>query len=118
MRIPKHPTLIQKMIGARVKQLQARCPVLAASLVQIARSCGRPGCRCMTRGEKHTGNYLTLVHEGKTKTVYVPLDLVEDARLWIEEHRRLKLLDKEITQLVIAHVRSYAEDQKRKKGRK
>ena len=118
MKIPKHPTLIKKMIDARVKQLQARCPVLAASLVQIARHCGRPGCRCMTRGEKHVGNYLTLVHEGKTKTVYVPLDLVEDARSWIQEHRRLKLLDKEITQLVIAHVRSYAENQKRKKGRK
>jgi hypothetical protein len=118
MKIPEHPTLIRKMIDARVKKLQARGPVLAASLVQIAKHCGRPTCRCMTRGEKHVGNYLTLLHGGKTKTVYVPVDLVEDVRTWIQEHHRLKALDKEITQLVIARVRTYVDEQKRKQGRK
>jgi len=118
MKIPKHPTLVRKMIDARVKQLRANGPVLAASLVQIAKHCGRPSCRCMTRGEKHVGSYLTFVHEGKTRTVYVPLDMIKDVQAWIQEHHRLKLLDKEITQLVIALVRGYVGEQKRKKGRK
>jgi hypothetical protein len=33
MKIPKHPTLIRRSLQARQKQLQAQCPVLAASLV-------------------------------------------------------------------------------------
>jgi len=32
MKIPKHPTLLRRMRDARVKELQARCPPLAASL--------------------------------------------------------------------------------------
>ena len=117
MKIPKHPTIIKRMIDARVKKLAAREPVLAASLVQIAKHCGRPGCKCLTRGEKHTGNYITFREAGKTRTVYVPLDLVKEVQSWIAEHHRFKQLDKEVSRLVAAYVRSYVDDQKRKRGR-
>ena len=35
MKIPEHPTLIRRLCQARVKQLKATRPVLAASLVII-----------------------------------------------------------------------------------
>ena len=116
MKIPKHPTLIRRMCGARVKRLKARGPVLAASLVKIAKHCGRAGCRCQ-RGEKHVGNYLTFKIAGKTQTVYVPLDLVDEVKKWIEEHRRLKELVREISQLTVAMVRTHVKTRKRRAGR-
>ena len=116
MKIPCHPTLIGRMLEARVKQLHARGPVLAASLVQIAKHCGRAGCRCQ-KGHKHIGHYLTLKRKGKTQTVYVPLDLVEDVRAWIQEHRRLKKLSQEITQLSVARVKGYVKARSRPAGR-
>ena len=116
MRIPKHPTLIRKMIQARVKKLQAGGPVLVASLVRIARSCGQPNCRC-TRGHKHVGDYLTFKLAGKTHTVYVPQAMVGEVRSWIAEHRRMRTLSDEISQLAIAQVRSYTTEQRRRKGR-
>ena len=116
MRIPSHPTLIERMIRARLKQLKAQRPVLAASLVEIAKHCGRPGCRCQ-RGQKHVGHYLTFKVARKTKTVYVPLDLIEEVRSWIQEHRRLRELCREISQLVIARVRGYVTARKRRAGR-
>ena len=48
-------------------------PLLAASLVQIAKHCGRRGCRCQP-GEKHVGHYITFSEGGKTRTVYAPVD--------------------------------------------
>ena len=36
MKVPDHPTLVRRMLGARVKKLAARRPVLVASLVRIA----------------------------------------------------------------------------------
>ena len=36
MKVPDHPTLVRRMLGARVKKLAARGPVLVASLVRIA----------------------------------------------------------------------------------
>jgi len=78
MKVPKHPTLIRRLCHARVKELKATRPVLAASLVIIRKHCGRPGCHCQ-RGEKHPGHYITYKEKGKTRTVYVPLDLVEES---------------------------------------
>lgn len=116
MKVPTHPTLIRHMLDARVKKLTAHRPVLSASLVRIAKHCGRQGCRCQ-RGEKHVGQYLTFKVSGKTRTVYVPLDLVEDVRQWIAEGRRLKLLMKETSALAVALVATHVTERRRKAGR-
>lgn len=102
MRIPKHPTVIRRMRDARVRQFIARRPPLAASL-------GR-----QTSG----GWHVTLKHAGKTKTVYVPGDLKEEVQASIQEHRRLKRLLREITQLQLALIRLHRTEQKRRGGRR
>ena len=45
----------------------------------------------------------------------MPLDLVNRVQTWTAEHHRLKHLDKEVSQLVVACVRGYVEDRKRKR---
>jgi hypothetical protein len=101
MRVPRHPTLARKMLAARVKEVVARCPPLAASLCQ-----------------QGTGMWqVTLKQAGKTKTVYVPLDLKEEVRASILEHRRLRRLLTEITQLQLALIRSHKTEQARRGGR-
>jgi len=116
MKVPLHPTLIRRQCDARVKQMKATGPVLVASLVSIAKQCGRTGCRCQ-RGHKHTGHYITYKHEGKTRTVYVPMELLEEVNAWIQEHRRLRRLSQEISQLAIARIRTHVTEQRRKAGR-
>jgi CRISPR/Cas system-associated exonuclease Cas4 (RecB family) len=116
MNTPKHPTLIHRMSQSRIRQLQARGPVLAASLVVIAKHCGRPGCHCQ-RGEKHRGHYLTYKEQGKTRTVYVPLELVEEVKRWIKEHRRIKTLIQELSVLSLAQVRTHVRARRSRAGR-
>ena len=116
MKIPKHPTLIRRFLQARQKQLQAKSPVLAASLVTIRRACGNPNCRC-ARGKKHLGHYLTWKLKAKTHTAYVPVDLVPQAKQWTQEHRRLKQLVHELTQLSLALIQTHVTAQRRKRGR-
>jgi len=116
MKIPKHPTLIHRSLQARQKQLQAQCPVLAASLVTIRRACGNPNCRC-ARGQKHQGHYLTWKVKAKTHTAYVPIELLPQVKLWTQEHRRLKQLVREISQLSLALVQTHVTAKRRKSGR-
>jgi hypothetical protein len=116
MRIPCHPTVVRRMLESRVKQVAACKPLLAASLVSFERRCGKPGCHCAS-GEKHHGHQLTYKNRGKTRTVYVPVDFTEEVHSWIEEHRRLKGLLQEISQLSLALVRGHAQERKRRKGR-
>jgi hypothetical protein len=118
MRVPSHPTLIRRMLDSRLKKLTTTQPILAASLVQTAKHCGRPSCHCLNGGPKHVGNYVTCKVAGKTRTVYVPLDLLTDVRSWIEEHRRLKRLLQEIQQLSLALIRGHVQHRQRRQGRR
>lgn len=116
MKVPRHPTLLKRHLDSRIRRFVARGPLLAASLVQIAKHCGRQGCHCQT-GSKHVGHYLTFAVDGKTHTVYVPKDLIREVRAWIQEHRRLKQLGREISQLSIARVRGHVQARRNRRGR-
>lgn len=116
MKIPKHPTLIRRSLQARQKQLQARGPLLAASLVAIRRACGNPNCRC-AQGHKHPGHCLTWKVKGKTHTAYVPVDLLPQVKTWTQEHRRIKQLIREMTQLSLALIKTHVTARRRARAR-
>jgi len=117
MRIPEHPTLIRRMLDSRLKQLHTTQPVLAASFVQFRRHCGRPSCHCLKGGPKHLSQHVVFQDRGRSRSVYVPLDLVEEVHSWIAEHRRLKQVLHEISQLTLALVRTHVRHRRRKQGR-
>ena len=99
--------VLESRRDARIRELASVGPLLQGSLTKIRVSCGNLNCRC-ARGEKHHSHILTKKVRGKTKSLYVPVDMVEEVRGWIEEHRRAKRLLKEISELnekiIRAHV--------------
>ena len=115
-KIPRHPTLIRRHLQARLKEFRAQGPLLAASLVLVHRRCGRAGCHCQ-EGQGHPTYYLTCKQEGKTRTVYVPQDLLKEVQSWIREHQRLKQLSLHISQLALAQVQTHVTERRRKAGR-
>jgi hypothetical protein len=117
MRVPEHPTQIRRMLASRLGQLGTDKPILAASLVQITKHCGRTSCHCHKGGALHTAWHLTYKVKGRTRTVYVPVDLLDEVRSWLQEHKRIKALLGEIHELTVALVRTHAQANKRKQGR-
>jgi hypothetical protein len=117
MRIPDHPTLILRMLQHRLKKLATTSPVLAASFGTYTHRCGRPSCRCHHGGPWHTGQHVTFKEDGKTRSVYVPQELLAEVRAWLAEYRRLKTLLHEIHQLTVALLRARARLRKLKAGR-
>jgi hypothetical protein len=117
MRIPDHPTEIRTRLKARLARLAGEQPMLAATLAQIRKRCGRKSCRCHTHGELHPGWHFTYKEQGKTRTVYVPFDLVDDVRTWIANYKRHKALLAEIHQLTAALVKTHTQHKRRKAGR-
>lgn len=116
MRVRRHPGNIRRMLASRLKRVAAAKPLLAASLTEVFRVCGKPSCRCY-RGHKHRAFQLTYKERGQSRVVYVPVDFTEEVRSWIEEYRRIKRLLQEISQLSLALVRSHVQERKRKRGR-
>lgn len=117
MRVPSHPTQIRRMIASRLKQLTPTGPILAATLSEVKKRCGQPSCACHRDGPLHVAYHLSLKVDGKRSTVYVPQDMLEEVRSWIEEHRRLKAVTLEITKLTLVLVRGHVSDRKRRQGR-
>jgi len=116
MNTPENPNQLRRTLGSRLKQLVPRGPVLLASVVQSTRKCGRYGCKC-NRGEKHVRTQVTFKEGGKTRSIYVPADLVGDIRQWIAEARRLQSLLKECSQLAVAFLRSKPQAPKKPRRR-
>ena len=117
MRVPDHPTLIRRMLEARLKRLTATGPLLAGSLGQVFRPCGTPSCRCHHGGPKHAAYQLTFKGQGRSRSVYVPKDLVHEVRQWLAAQRRLGQLLHEIHQLSTALIRTHVRHRRLRKGR-
>jgi hypothetical protein len=91
---------------AKLRELAGVGPVLQGSLSQIAVTCGNRNCRC-ARGQKHRSHILKRQVRGKTQSLYVPVDMVEEARRWVDEHRRVKRLLAEISELNRSILKAY-----------
>lgn len=117
MDVPSHPTLIRRMLESRLKQLVPTGPVLAASLAQVNKRCGQPSCSCHHGGPLHQAHHLSFRQGGKTRTVYVPQELLDEVRSWVQEHQRLKTLTHEVSQLTLALIQGHVQDRRRRRGR-
>ena len=73
---------------SRLAQLITQEPFLRGSLVERARPCGKPTCRCQ-RGQLHRSLYLATRHQGRRALLYIPRALEETVRLWVQNGRSL-----------------------------
>lgn len=93
-------------------------PLIVGSLAEVGVKCGNPNCRC-AKGERHTAYVLTGKTEGRTRTLHVPRGMVEEVGAWVEEHRRLKSLVRDISalseQIVRLHVKASRDARERKR---
>lgn len=105
----KSINVLRREINARLKKIAEAGPMIDGSFYKVGRRCGKKSCHCVD-GEKHTAYLLTKKVNGKTKSTYVPKEMVEEVEQWTKEHRRIKQLMKEIAerneQIIRLHVRT------------
>jgi Family of unknown function (DUF6788) len=118
MRVPSHPTRIRRMLDSRLQKLVPAGPLLAASLSRVNKRCGQPSCSCHHGGPLHQAHHLTVTEAGKTRTIYVPQDLLEEVRTWVHEYQRLKTLIREVSQLTLALIQGHVTQRRRRRGRR
>ena len=60
--------------------------LLRASIVKMARTCGKENCKCL-QGEKHVSLYLSALVGKKRKMIYIPPPWEERVQRWVENYR-------------------------------
>ena len=76
-------------------------PFLEGSLCSFK----RPGCST-------PGWHLTFKQKAKTRTVYVPMDLVPEVKQWNRTHKQLKKLIREVSRHSLALIHGHVANQR------
>jgi hypothetical protein len=82
--------------AAQLKQLAEIGPFVEGSLIGVQ----HPTC-------KHVAWRLTFKVKGKTRTVYVPVDMAQEIKAWTREYRRLKKLIRRVTRNSLALIHGH-----------
>ena len=94
---PTPPNRHAKARAVALRKIAHVGPFLEGALCQFQ----RPGCA-------QPGWHLTFKQQGRTRTVYVPMDLVSDVKSWTRTYKHLKRLIREVTRhslgLIHGHV--------------
>lgn len=90
-----------KLVAKRqrlMKQLSEVGPFIAGTLAVYYRTCGTQSCRCKKGGAKHKAMYFTWKDDKqKTKSVYVPVTMYDEAILWANNYKKMKTLIKKLS---------------------
>ena len=92
-------------IHAKIGAIAKTGICMPGTLVRKSRKCGNPKCACANGGPLHPSCTVTSKVSGKTKAVYIPVDMVPEVETWVANHRRVKGLLKEIGELAERLVR-------------
>lgn len=90
---------VEKKRLRKLRELGQDRPLVAGSLNRVERR--------NAQGRTSVYHILTFKEAGKTRSVYVPKDLVKEVQSWIRNHRRIKELLAEISTMSMAIIRSH-----------
>jgi len=85
----------QQQLKTKIKQL---LDLLIGSVVGYQMKCGKKNCKCV-QGERHICFYLSYKKQGKTVNNYVPKHLVDEARSMTDNHKQLKQVLAELSEV-------------------
>jgi len=97
---------------ALLRQLGRTRPLVEGSLSVVNRKCGKSACQCNRGGEGHRQVSLCKKVAGRSHATYVPQGIEEQVRSWNKEHKRVKELLKDISDLSEQIIRSYVSSQR------
>jgi hypothetical protein len=80
----------ERQARSRLRQLLNNAEgFVHGSLIEMARRCGNPKCRCANDDQhKHCSPYLGQTRKGKTSMIYLGRDLEVQVRQWIDNYQQ------------------------------
>ena len=100
--MPTNPEL--DLRGRLVRGLGALREMLPGSFIERSRKCGKPTCRCANGEHLHPQMALSVLVEGKLKSIHVPAVLADEVRSHVELRKRF---DQSAAQIADLNLRRF-----------
>jgi hypothetical protein len=78
----------ERIARSKAAKLLHDKPFVVGSLVKMARTCGKAGCKC-TRGDKHVSWYLAVRQKGVRKMICIPRQAEKDVFEWVNTYKEI-----------------------------
>lgn len=117
----KEPTTtnVKRKLRRKLTAIGKDQPFIIGTLTKIYRKCGNPNCRCAgDKGQKHPAHLLTTKINGKTKSIYVPVDMVEEVGEWCRHYSEVKAQIKDVSECCEQLIRIHTKDKQARTGNK
>jgi len=95
-----------------LRQLRQAGPLVEGSIAMVPRKCGSKSCPCAQGEPKHQAMILCKKVEGRSVATYVPKDLWDQAREWNRQHKKIKRVIKDISDIDEQIIRNYVSDKR------
>jgi len=93
-------SLRERQLRSALAQLLHTQPLLCGSLVRMARSCGKPRCKC-SRGQKHLCLCVSVRMGGRQRLLYVPRPLEEFVSAAVGNYRTSRRLMQSLSDMCL-----------------
>lgn len=110
-----HRSERERAARSRLVQLLSGQSLICGSVTVMERVCGKSYCRCV-EGHKHVSLYLSVRVGGKRKMLYVPRELEEQVRRWVENYKEVGRRMEELSESALKQFQQ-EKDQLRKQRR-
>ena len=90
--------------GKLIRSLGALREMLPGSFVERHRKCGKPNCRCADGKQLHTLFQISVLQDGKLKTIHIPAEMAAEARNKVEMHKRFQEAATTIGNINLRHL--------------
>lgn len=99
------PSEKERAARARIIHIMQEQPLVVGSLVQMARTCGKPGCHCADSPKhRHVSLYLAVRDRGKRRMVCIPKEMERDVSLWVDAYKEMSRLMDTISQGCLTRI--------------
>jgi hypothetical protein len=106
-------TELEAQRAVLLRQLRQAGPLVEGSIAMVPRKCGSKSCTCAQGAVKHQAMILCKKVDGRSVATYVPKDLWSKVRAWNREHKKIKRLLKELSEINERIIRNHVGDKRR-----
>jgi hypothetical protein len=109
----KKPTVeLEAQRAVLLRQLRQAGPLVEGSIAMVPRKCGSKSCPCAEGAVKHQAMILCKKVAGRSVALYVPKELWSQVRAWNLEHKKIKRVLKELSQINEQIIRNHVGDER------
>ncbi len=94
----------ERRARSRLTRIVSAEGLIRGTLLERERACGNPRCRC-AKGQRHRAVYLMLREDARLRQLYVPAAYEAQVRQWVANHKQLKQLLRELSDVHWARVK-------------